>query len=119
MSSSTTTAAEQHNKDIGLAELGYSDSEPLQRVDSDPTPSTHDVQPPAPTHASPDSHPPNNNQTILSRARTAIGAKPAEQTWYDYIVKNNKVLGLVIAVITLVVTVVGIIVAAVLAVVFK
>jgi hypothetical protein len=97
MSSSTTTAAEQVNMDTLLP--------------------THFR--PHHAHTFPSLDPrPSNNQTIPSRTNPDATA-PSVKTRYTYVVKNAKVIGLVIAGVTLVVTIVGITVGVVTTIVVK
>ncbi|OAG16262.1 hypothetical protein CC77DRAFT_393739 [Alternaria alternata] len=105
MSSSTTTAAGQVNN-----------STSTQPVNTDTRLPTHHV----PSHNAHSTNNSNNrnNSNIIARAMT-FPPMQNDQTWYDYLVTNFKVITIVIALITLACTVIGIIAGIVIAIVRK
>ena len=126
MPSPTTTANNEANHDIepaqpiendsGSIQLVNTHSDPSQPVNADSTLPTHHV----PSH---DAHSTDNsnNRNNPNRVARAMTFPPMQndQTWYDYLVTNFKVITIVIALITLACTVIGIIAGIVIAIVRK
>jgi hypothetical protein len=126
MASSTTTANNEINTDIELAQLVENDSgsvllanahfDPSQPINTDSTLPTHHV-PANNTHPATN----NNNRNNTNRLVRAMTLQPRQndQTLYDYIVTNYKVITFIIAMITLAVTIIGVIAAIVIPIVLK
>ncbi|KAH6860487.1 hypothetical protein B0T12DRAFT_393629 [Alternaria alternata] len=126
MPSPTTTANNEANHDIepaqpiendsGSIQLVNTHSDPSQPVNADSTLPTHHV----PSH---DAHSTDNsnNRNNLNRIARAATFPPRQhdQTWYDYVVTNFKVLTIIFAIITLAFTIIGVIAAIVIPIVLK
>ena len=108
---------DQHiDHDSGSSQLVNTHSDTSELVNFDSTLPTHHV----PSH---DSHVTNNSndRNNPNRITRAVTSPPRQndQTWYDYVVTNFKVLTIIFAIITLAFTIIGVIAAIVIPIVLK